>query len=109
MKEIGLKYGLIVTVFSAAGVLTGGWLADKYHKENITDGKIRVGLIAGVAMLLSSFNFLLSDPNMILLSLAIPAFFLSFPFGAAVAAVQEIMPNHVRALAASIFLFSSIL
>ena len=105
MKEIGLKYGLIVTVCSALGVLAGGWLADRYHKKGVTDGKVRVGLIAGVGMLLSSFNFLLSDPNMILLSLAVPAFFLSFPFGAAVAAVQEIMPNRVRALASSIFLF----
>lgn len=105
MKEIGLKYGLIVTICSALGVLAGGWLADKFSKQGITDGKVRVGLISGIGILASSFNFLLSDPNMILLSQIIPAFFIALPFGAAVAAVQEIMPNRVRALASSIFLF----
>lgn len=105
MKEIGLKYGLIVTICSALGVLAGGWLADKFSKQGVTDGKVRVGLISGIGILASSFNFLLSDPNMILLSQIIPAFFIALPFGAAVAAVQEIMPNRVRALASSIFLF----
>ncbi len=105
MKEIGLKYGLIVTIFSGLGVLAGGWLADRYAKEGAVDGKLRVGLFSGIGILLSSFNFLLSDPNWILLSLAIPAFFIALPLGACAAAVQEIMPNRVRALSSSIFLF----
>ena len=105
MREIGLKYGLIVTIFSGMGVLAGGWLADRYAKEGVVDGKLRVGLFSGIGILLSSFNFLLSDPNWILLSLAIPAFFIALPLGACAAAVQEIMPNRVRALASSIFLF----
>jgi MFS family permease len=105
MRETGLKYGLIVTIFSGLGVFVGGWLADWYVKKGVLDGKVRVGLISGVAILLCSCNFLLSDPNVILLTMIIPAFFLSFAFGASVAAVQEIMPNRVRALASSIFLF----
>jgi MFS family permease len=35
----------------------------------------------------------------------VPVFALSAPFGAATAALQEIMPNQVRALASSILLF----
>jgi hypothetical protein len=54
---------------------------------------------------LSAFIFLQSDPNIILLSIAFPAFWVSFPYGAAVAGIQELMPNRVRALASSIFLF----
>jgi MFS family permease len=105
MKEVGFKFGLIVTIFSTLGVLAGGWLADRYNKQGVVDGKIKVGIISGVGILLSTFIFLLSDANLILLSLSIPAFFMSFPFGASVAAVQEIMPNRVRGLASSIFLF----
>ena len=105
MKEVGFKFGIIMTVFSTLGILAGGWLADKYVKNGIIDGKIRVGLISGIFIFLSSFNFLLSDPNMILLSLAVPIFFISFPYGASVAAVQDMMPNRARALASSIFLF----
>lgn len=105
MKEVGFKFGLIMTIFSTLGIYVGGWLADRYIKTGVKDGKIRVGLISGVCLFLSAFNFLLSDPNMILLSLAIPIFFISFPYGAAVAAIQEMMPNSTRALAGSIFLF----
>ena len=100
-----MKYGLIITIFSTLGVLAGGWLADRYAKKGIVDGKLRVGLISGVVIFLSAFNFLLSDPNLILISLAVPAFFIAMPLGACAAAVQEIMPNRVRALASSIFLF----
>ena len=105
MREVGFKYGIVVTIFSTLGVIAGGWLADRYNKQGVSNGKMRVGLISGIAVLASSCLFLLSDPNMILLSIAFPAFFVSFPFGAAVAAVQELMPNRVRALASSIFLF----
>jgi MFS family permease len=105
MKVVGFKYGLVVTIFSGLGVLVGGFLADYYTKNGVKDGKLRVGLISGIGILASSFNFLLSDPDMILKSLAIPAFFIAFPLGASAAAVQELMPNRVRALASSIFLF----
>ena len=105
MPVIGLKFGLIVTVFSGLGVLVGGWLADRYVRKGVKAGRVYVGIISGVGILVSAGNFLLGNPDLILLSLAIPAFFMAFPLGAAAAAVQELMPNRVRALASSIFLF----
>lgn len=105
MPVIGLKFGLIVTVFSGLGVLVGGWLADRYVRKGVKAGRVYVGIISGVGILISAGNFLLGNPDLILLSLAIPAFFMAFPLGAAAAAVQELMPNRVRALASSIFLF----
>ena len=105
MPVIGLKFGLIVTIFSGLGVLIGGWLADRYVRNGAKAGRVYVGIISGVGILVSAGNFLLGNPDLILLSLAIPAFFMAFPLGAAAAAVQELMPNRVRALASSIFLF----
>jgi len=105
MPVIGAKFGLIVTIFSGLGVLVGGWLADRYLRKGILAGRVYVGLISGLGILVSAGNFLLGNPDLILLSLAIPAFFMAFPLGAAAAAVQELMPNRVRALASSIFLF----
>lgn len=105
MPVIGLKFGLIVTVFSGLGVLVGGWLADRYVRKGVKAGRVYVGIISGVGILISAGNFLLGNPDLILLSLAVPAFFMAFPLGAAAAAVQELMPNRVRALASSIFLF----
>jgi MFS family permease len=105
MPVIGLKFGLIVTIFSGLGVLVGGWLADRYVRNGAKAGRVYVGIISGVGILVSAGNFLLGNPDLILLSLAVPAFFMAFPLGAAAAAVQELMPNRVRALASSIFLF----
>ena len=105
MPKIGLSYGIIVTLFSAFGVLTGGWLSDRLTKQGYVDGKLRVGIIAAVGILLSAFIPLIPDPNIVLFALAIPSFFMSFHAGASSAAIQEIMPNQVRALASSIFLF----
>lgn len=105
IQKTGLSYGLLITVFSALGVLAGGWVADWFSKNGRPEGKVRVGLISGIGILISCFNFLIPNPNWVLFSLAIPAFFIAFPLGAAGAAIQEIMPNRVRALATSIFLF----
>jgi MFS family permease len=105
MREIGFKYGIIVTIFATLGVLAGGWLADRYNQQGKSDGKVWVGLLASIGIFFAGGVFLLSDPNVILMSLAIPSFLIAFPFGAAVAAVQELMPNRARALASAIFLF----
>lgn len=105
MPMIGAKFGLIVTIFSGLGVLVGGGLADRYLRNGVLAGRVYVGLISGLGILISAGIFLLGNPDVILLSLAVPAFFMAFPLGAAAAAVQELMPNRVRALASSIFLF----
>jgi MFS family permease len=105
MQEVAGKYGIVSTIFSTLGVLAGGWLADRYQKQGVLNGKVRVGLISGFGIFLSVLVFFINDPNMLILSSAFPAFFIAFPIGAAVAAVQELMPNRVRALASSIYLF----
>jgi MFS family permease len=95
----------VSTIFAILGVLTGGWLADRYHKQGVLNGKVRVGLIGGIGIFLSVFVFFIKEPNLIIVASAFPAFFIHFPIGAAIAAVQELMPNRVRALASSIYLF----
>jgi hypothetical protein len=62
-------------------------------------------LIAGAAAFCSCFIPLIGDPHIVLGLLVIPSFFLASPMGASTSAVQELMPNQVRALASAIFLF----
>jgi MFS family permease len=102
--QIGLLYGLVITVFSTAGILLGGRLADRLTRRGYTDGKLRVGVIAAVGIGLSSGICLLTNPNVAVGLLAIPCFFVAFPLGASSAAIQEIMPNQARALASAIYL-----
>jgi len=104
-QEAGLIYGIIITIFSTSGALSGGFLADWFTKKGYTDGKLRVGIISATTILLFSSFILVPDPYIVLVLLVIPCFFTAFPAGASAAAVQELMPNQVRALASSIYFF----
>ncbi len=102
--HIGLIYGTLITLFSTAGILLGGRLADWFTRRGYPDGKLRVGIISTAGILLTSGIWLLADPNTIVSLLAVPCFFVAFPLGASSAAIQEIMPNQARAVASAIYL-----
>ncbi len=105
VPRAGAFYGLVVVVSSIAGVLFGGWYADKLTRDGHTDGRLRVGVLGIGLALLGCIAPLMPRAEWALLTLSLPIFGLAAPFGAATAAIQELMPNQVRALASSIFLF----
>jgi MFS family permease len=103
--KAGFLYGIVLVFASISGVLFGGWYADRLVKKGVKDGRIRIALMSGIACILACFIPLLPKAEWALLAVFIPSFALTAPFGATTAAIQEIMPNQVRALASSIFLF----
>jgi sugar phosphate permease len=105
VPKAGLSFGLILITASVSGILWGGWYADRLMNKGVANGRVRIGVIAAVVSLLSCFIPLLNNPNIVLGLLAVPSFFLAAPMGASTTAVQELMPNQVRALASAIFLF----
>jgi MFS family permease len=105
VPRAGAFYGMVVVVASITGALFGGWYADRLVKQGVADGRLRLGVFAGIGCLAAVFLPLLPRPEWALLAYFIPCFSLAAPYGAATAAIQEIMPNQVRALASSIFLF----
>jgi MFS family permease len=105
VPKAGLYFGLISLAASISGVLWGGWYADKLKNKGVQNGRIRVGLIAATVIALSCFIPLIGNPNIVLILLFIPAFFVASPMGASTTAIQEIMPNQVRALSSAIYLF----
>ena len=105
VPRAGFLYGVVLVLASASGVVFGGWYADRLTKKGVTDGRLRVGVLGTFLCLISVFIPFLPKAEWALIAIAIPAFGLSAPFGATTAAVQEIMPNQVRALASSIYLF----
>jgi len=105
VPKAGLSYGLILLTGSVAGLLWGGWYADRLIVKGVTNGRVRIGLIAAAAALTFSFIPLINDAEIVLALLIVPSFFLASPMGASTSAVQELMPNQVRALASAIFLF----
>jgi MFS family permease len=105
VPKAGLYFGLVLLAASISGVLWGGWYADKLKSKNILNGRVRVGLIATIVILLSCFIPLINNPAIVMALFFIPLFFVSSPMGASTTAIQELMPNQVRALSSSIFLF----
>lgn len=104
VQKAGGMYGIIISIFSTSGILVGGWLADKFVKNGKSDGKLRVGIIAASGIILTSFVPLIENEKIVIILLSIPSFFCAFPFGASTAAIQEMMPNNVRAFASAIYL-----
>ena len=104
--EIGIVFGLEVVVFACAGIILGGRLADRWIKQGRSDAAMRVGVLAGGVTMVGGAAYLLA-PNGTLaaIALVVPVFALAMPFGAAPAALQEIVPNRMRGQTTAVYLF----
>ena len=105
VPKAGFVFGLVLLSGSICGVLWGGWYADHLENKGIQNGRMRVNIISAVCLLLSCFIPLIDNPVLVVTLFFIPAFFIASPMGASTSAIQQLMPNQVRALASSIFLF----
>lgn len=97
--------GLVMLGFATTGIVCGSLLADRMQRRGQIDATIRVGCIAGIALLpftaafpfMPTFSSALADLAMIL-------FFGAFAIGAAPAALQMITPNRMRGLISALYL-----
>lgn len=107
VAKVGLVFGVITVAFGSAGIVFGGRLADRLRRRGVTDASIRVGLWGAMASVAFGFVYLLAPSgDFAAAALAPVVFSMSMPFGAAAAAIQEIMPNAMRAQASAVYLFS---
>lgn len=103
--HVGVVYGLIVTVFGTAGMISGGWAADTLFKRGRVDATLRVGVFAALAAIpFAVGTVLIANPNVAAVSLAFGTFFFCVSTGVGPAAIQEIMPPTARAQASAVFL-----
>ncbi len=102
----GLVFGLIVGVGGTVGIVTGGRLADWLRHRGHTDANLRVALLGAVGVLPFAVLFPLVPSGFWAAMLLVPVlFFMSMPFGVAPAAIQQMMPNTMRAQATAFYLF----
>jgi hypothetical protein len=104
--DTGMIVGLIVGLAGTTGIVTGGRLADWLRQRDQSDANLRVSLLGVVLWL--PFGVLASvvPSGVWAAALLAPAFFFSsMPFGLAPAAIQQLMPNTMRAQASAIYLF----
>jgi MFS family permease len=101
----GLTLGTLTATVGVAGVVAGGRVADEMLRRGRTDAKLLVGIIAALGNLVCGAIYTLAPNATISVAALVPYnFFASFAFGAAVAAIQEITPNRMRAQIGALFL-----
>jgi len=104
--DAGYLYGSIVAIAGTLGIIFGGWWADKLAQKGYADSKIRVGLIAALVHIPFGILYpLMPSPLWIAVILFPAVFTVAMPFGVAPAAIQEMMPNRMRAQASAVYLF----
>ena len=103
--QTGLTLGLVMLAFSSAGVIGGGFLSDRLVKRGQAEGPMRVGMIAGLALLPFAATATVVDSLALSLALFCPMmFFASFPLGSAAQALQMVTPNEMRGQVSAIYM-----
>lgn len=102
----GVRFGMLLIVFGTLGIVSGGRASDALVRRGYTDAQLRVGVISALGVALLGSCFPLMPSGGLALALLGPVLFLvSFPLGAAVASIQEIVPNEMRAQISAMYLF----
>lgn len=105
--SVGQVLGLNTVVVGIAGVLAGGWLADRLAERGHRDARLRVCFLAAALWLPFGLALPLAPSGGVALALLVPSYFAgAMPWGAAAAAVQEYVPNRMRGQAAAVFLLA---
>ena len=103
--QTGLTLGLVMLVFSSAGVIGGGFLSDWLVKKGQPEGPMRVGMVAGLGLLPFAATATVVDSLTLSLALFCPMmFFASFPLGSAAQALQMVTPNEMRGQVSAIYM-----
>jgi MFS family permease len=106
MPQIGAMTGLILLIVSPLGLLTGGWLAERFARQGYDDANMRVVLIATVASLPATILFpLMPTAELALAGVALAQFIASLGIGPGNAALQIITPNQMRGQVSAMYMF----
>ncbi len=95
--EVGMKFGTISLIAGPAGLLLGGWLADKLYRMGRKDGHIIALMVAPLGFAIPSLTYpFIDDINTVWVLISINTVFLNLPSGVAFACLQLITPNRMR-------------
>jgi MFS family permease len=104
--ETGLMLGVTTIAGGCSGLFAGGVLCDRWIARGMRDAPVRIcmiGVLCAGASLLAAFSV---HSAALTATLLVPAFFfLGFPLGSGLAALQFIVPNQVRGVASALIMF----
>lgn len=103
--DIGASYGLIVFFCGTSGALAGGFFASWLRGRGHELGNLQTALIGFSVLIPVTIAFpLMPTAQLALALIGIMNFFAGFNFGGGLAALQDLTPNRIRALLASLYL-----
>ena len=106
--EIGQSFGFLYMLFGVLGTLFGAAFSAYLARGGHCDAGLKVMLIVAILWLLPAIAVYFMPSLYLAYFLAAPCvFFLNAYFGVAIAAIQMITPNQMRAQISSILLFAT--
>jgi MFS family permease len=105
ISDAGFRVGISIAVFGTVGVLTGGWLTDRWRAAGRVDAAMRVGLVAAIGVAPFAAGCTLID-DVTLATLCLPpiGFFTAFAFGAGATGIVVLTPPPMRAQVSAVYL-----
>jgi MFS family permease len=104
--QFGIYLGWLLLVLAPAGLMFGGWLAERLVKRGIMDANQRVVVWASLAHIPFAVSFaLVPSPWLALVLAALNTSVMGIGTGPQNAAFQAIVPNGMRAKITATFLF----
>lgn len=104
--HVGMMQGTVTLICAPLGMIAGGMLASWYARRRYNDANMRVVLIAAVMVIPFIVLYpLMSSPWVALILFGGNMFFSSMSAGPAVAALQTIVPNQMRAQTVAFYYF----
>jgi MFS family permease len=102
----GVVLGVITLSCGCIGLFVGGRLSDRWQRNGIPDGALRVGLLSllGTALTLAPAT-LLPYADWTVACLVVAVFFIGLPIGCGYAAIQLIFPNQARGFVSAVVIF----
>ena len=102
--RFGLVFGLVFSIPSVAGTILGGWWSSRLRARGRRDANFLLMCwgLAGVGVP-AAFAPIVPSPTWAMLLYGVVAFFLSFPTGCSVAAVQDYAPDEIRARVTALY------
>jgi MFS family permease len=104
--QTGRTLGILTLMCGCLGMYTGGSLSDRWQRQGIPEGPLRVGVLsaAGTAVFFP-LALTMANPVWATALLAPAILLLGLPIGCSYAALQLILPNQLRGQVSALFLF----
>ncbi len=99
--------GITVIIFATAGIVFGGWVADRLIVKGSKDAHMRIAMYAAIGLIPVGIAMpLMPTAAAGIAILCVLHFLCAMPFGAGTAALQLIAPNQMRAQISAMYLFA---